>query len=149
MAYIDKEGYIVKSDGYFRDYGWFDEILNSDRPRWSGSRQGTDKDISAAVMLGVEYGEQFYYIDSESEIVEMVNGSSRRLGHKAAKGSNLAATRPPGTSDVHLFFMSDDLSLSHLEYDGEEWRPGRIPKWPKRGSIFSADISAVEQSTPR
>jgi hypothetical protein len=127
LAYIDKDGYIFRSTGSSRDYGLFDEILNSNKPRWSGYRVSGVKDVSAMAMVGVENYEKFYYIDAESQLGEAFNTTSGRLGYKTAKGSNLAATRPPGTSSIHIFFMSEDLSLMELHYDGKEWQPGRIP----------------------
>ncbi|KAH9213101.1 hypothetical protein DL95DRAFT_302938, partial [Leptodontidium sp. 2 PMI_412] len=79
--------------------------------------------------------------------VQVLNGNATQLGPKAAHGSRISAAVPVGSSDIHIFFVSESLSLASLTFNGSGWSKV-LPDIPEFTSKPDIGFSAVAWSNP-
>ncbi|SPO04843.1 uncharacterized protein DNG_07528 [Cephalotrichum gorgonifer] len=112
VCYLDKDDAIIKhafrheGDGKYLDASTIRTKVKST----SGL---------AAVRVGPD--DRLYYIDKDAFVTEYSQDNERRLGPKAATGSGVSAAVPVNSTDIHVFFVTENSSLSSLTWDGSEW----------------------------
>ena len=81
--------------------------------------------------LAIDPKGDVYYIDTEShQIMKIANGTmsedgtTSKLGVKAAPGSTLSMAYDAGTETLYLFYIAEDHSLSYIVGEGEKWGKG-------------------------
>ncbi|CAG9975126.1 unnamed protein product [Clonostachys byssicola] len=140
VSYLDKEGNMIdvacrhKED---KDAAW--KYVD-----WS-THQLKYKASSGLALAEVDNELRRFYIDDEDYVTQAMDDKISRLGPKAARGSQVSATVPIGSTDIHVFYISEDKkSLASLTFNGtnNRWYTDYLPpikdftKDPKSG--FSA-----------
>uniref|UniRef100_A0A8H7TQJ0 Fucose-specific lectin n=1 Tax=Bionectria ochroleuca TaxID=29856 RepID=A0A8H7TQJ0_BIOOC len=135
VSYLDKEGNMI--DVACRHKG--DKYVD-----WS-THQLKYKASSGLALAEADHKLRRFYIDDEDYVTQAIESKITRLGPKAARGSKVSAAVPIGSTDIHVFFISEDKkSLASLTYNGtnNKWSTDHLPvikdftKHPKSG--FSA-----------
>ncbi|CAI6101101.1 unnamed protein product [Clonostachys chloroleuca] len=135
VSYLDKEGNMI--DVACRHKG--DKYVD-----WS-THQLKYKASSGLALAEADHKLRRFYIDDEDYVTQAIESKITRLGPKAARGSQVSATVPIGSTDIHVFYISEDKkSLASLTFNGtnNKWSTDHLPaikdftKDPKSG--FSA-----------
>lgn len=95
---------------------------------WS-THQLKYKASSGLALAEADHKLRRFYIDDEDYVTQAIESKITRLGPKAARGSQVSATVPIGSTDIHVFFISEDKkSLASLTFNGtnNKWSTGMI-----------------------
>lgn len=125
MAYLDQDGQIAETGGMFRDFGVLQQVSEGSS-NWRNKRIGSSMDVSGLAVAELNEEAHVFYIDDEFYLTELTKDNAKRIGPKAAKDSNIAVAHMFGTSNLHLFYLSEDMDLCRVEFDGEKWLPGMV-----------------------
>lgn len=111
MCYLDENGYIVnvscrnKGDTY---------------DNWA-TEQSSYKSDSGLAMVEINGTIRKFYINDDNYVVQELNDVVTQLGPKAIKGSQLSASVPSGSTDLHVFYLTEDKTLSSMSLSGSSW----------------------------
>jgi hypothetical protein len=114
LSYLDKDSQIIDVQCRYQDGNFIN---------WSTVATNR-KSASGLAVASVNGERRRFYINDEGSVVEAMNSGQIGLGPKAAKGSLVSATVPVGSTDIHVFFVSEDLSLSSITFNGAGWSEG-------------------------
>ncbi|EFX06082.1 hypothetical protein CMQ_4151 [Grosmannia clavigera kw1407] len=74
--------------------------------------------------------------------MQATDDSATQLGPKAAKGSQVSVSVPVGSTDIHLFYLSENKSLASLTLNGSAWS-AVLPPIPKFASDSKTSFAAA------
>ncbi|PGH13629.1 hypothetical protein AJ80_06261 [Polytolypa hystricis UAMH7299] len=114
--YLDEDNQIIKCSCRYQDGEYLDYFTNG-----TGFRSASGL---AAVQVGL-YDARRFYIDEDDYVIEQTQSDATRLGPKTVRGSSVSAAVPINSTDIHLFFVAEDMSLSSLTWNGTRWSKAR------------------------